>query len=69
MKEINLANNFGKVNILKNRYVTDGNIQIFDETIFNLDTMLFLVIYLMIVKKLEGFCYIELKIQIDPKSL
>ena len=35
-----------KVNILKNRYVTDGNIWIIDETIFNENTKLFLIINL-----------------------
>ena len=35
-----------QVNVLKNRYVTDGNIWTVDETIFNLDTKLFMVINL-----------------------
>ena len=35
-----------QVNVLKSRYVTDGNIWTVDETIFNLDTKLFMVINL-----------------------
>lgn len=35
-----------QVNVLKNRYVTDGNIWTIDETIFNIDTKLFMVINL-----------------------
>ena len=33
-----------KTNILKNRYVTDGNIWTIDETIFNKNTKLFLIV-------------------------
>ena len=35
-----------QVNILKNRYLTDGNIWTIDETIFNIDTKLFMIINL-----------------------
>ena len=38
--------NFLKINILNNRYVTDGNIWTVDETIFHAKTMLFLVVNL-----------------------
>lgn len=37
---------FLQVNILKNRYLTDGNIWTIDETIFNIDTKLFMIINL-----------------------
>lgn len=33
-----------KVNVLQNRYITDGNIWTIDETIFNNNTRLFLVV-------------------------
>ena len=33
-----------KTNILKNRYLTDGNIWTIDETIFNKNTKLFLIV-------------------------
>jgi len=35
-----------RINVLKNRYVTDGNIWTIDETIFNENTRLFLAINL-----------------------
>lgn len=45
--KINKPENFYiKVNLLENRYVTDGNIWTVDETIFNNTTKLFLVINL-----------------------
>lgn len=37
-------NPYVKVNLLENRYVTDGNIWSADETIFNSETALFLVV-------------------------
>ena len=39
-------NSILKVNRLKNRYVTDGNIWTVDETIFNSDTKLFMIVNL-----------------------
>jgi predicted nuclease of restriction endonuclease-like (RecB) superfamily len=44
---INKPNDFFiKTNLLKNRYVTDGIIWTVDETIFNKETKLFLIISL-----------------------
>lgn len=46
VKENNPNNQVLKINVLKNRYVTDGNIWTIDETTFNDKTKLFLVVNL-----------------------
>jgi hypothetical protein len=44
-------------NLLENRYVTDGNVWTVDETIFNDETKLFLVVSLKTRAILEGGSY------------